>query len=211
MSISADTGESDVRSGSGRGLIAFLDWTIASGQLVGATGTALRTGVRKVLETRPELFEADVRAIDVDDEVRLFRNRARGSAKDKTIDQYEQRFRQSTEMYRRWLADDRDWLPARSRARSRSTASKTPGPMPATSGSPAARDASEGVGPVEPPPAHTGMVTYPLPLRPGVKATLVLPENLATAEAHRIAAFVAAIAFDAPGGDVAAEGDAAIH
>lgn len=45
-------------------------------------------------------------------------------------------------------------------------------------------------------PTHMGMVTYPLPIRPGVKGTLILPEDLSRKEAERVARFVAALAFD---------------
>jgi hypothetical protein len=203
--MTRDAMEPGLQSGTGQGLIEFLDFTIERGQLVGATGTALRTGVRKVLETSPELYDTDMRGIDVDEVVRVFRNKARGTAKDKTIDQYEQRFRQSVEMYRKWLADDRDWLPARarsgaSRPRPASTAGarsngSTADPLPSPDGAS-----------VDLTPQHLGLVTYPLPLRPGVKATLILPEDLTSAEAHRISSFVSAIAFEDTG---ARKGDTA--
>jgi hypothetical protein len=40
------------------------------------------------------------------------------------------------------------------------------------------------------------MVPYDLPLRPGMRARLVLPEMLTQADAARIAAFVSSLAFD---------------
>lgn len=135
------------------------------------------------------------RRTDVDDAVRAFRNRTRGKAKDRTIDQYEQRFRNSVEMYRKWLSHERDWLPSRSRAgaaRTRSSAAPLAQSDPEAAGRVVTRSAE-----VENPgPPHLGMVTYPLPIRPGVKVTLILPEDLTISEARRIASFVSAIAFD---------------
>lgn len=40
------------------------------------------------------------------------------------------------------------------------------------------------------------MVPYDLPLRPGLRVRLVLPEMLTQADAKRIAAFVNSLAFD---------------
>jgi hypothetical protein len=45
-------------------------------------------------------------------------------------------------------------------------------------------------------PPNLAMVSYDLPLRPGLRVRLVLPELLTQADAKRIAAFVDSLAFD---------------
>lgn len=194
MGKATDAERQQLSSGTGLGLLEFLDWVVDRGELVKATGGALRTGVKKVLDTDPDLAAADVRAIDVDDVVRRFRTKARGSAKDTTIDQYEQRFRQSVEMYRRWLAEDPNWLPARSRTAT--AKARANGKVDRASVGEQPSGSALGVVPPDAPTSRSGLVTYPLPLRPGLKATLILPEDLSSAEASRIAAFVSAVAFD---------------
>lgn len=49
---------------------------------------------------------------------------------------------------------------------------------------------------VVPPTSSDGppMITYPFPLRPGVRGSVTLPEDLSPQEARRLGAFVAAIA-----------------
>jgi hypothetical protein len=51
-------------------------------------------------------------------------------------------------------------------------------------------------GPLTPETQASTMVPYDLPLRPGLRARLVLPEMLTRADADRIAAFVNSLAFD---------------
>ena len=46
------------------------------------------------------------------------------------------------------------------------------------------------------PSAAEPMVPYDLPLRPGLRCRLVLPEMLTQADAKRVAAFVNSLAFD---------------
>lgn len=179
-------------SGTGAGLLTFLDYLINRNEMVEATASALRTGCKKVLDVEGDPNAVDLRSADVDDIVRRFRNRWRGQMKDKSIDQYDQRFRQSVEMYRKWLEDDPSWRPS---ARTRSTAVATK--RTAVNGSTMAAAAVPELtadAPSSPPAA--GLVTYPLPIRPGVQGRLMLPEDLTAKEAKRIANFVSALAFE---------------
>lgn len=40
------------------------------------------------------------------------------------------------------------------------------------------------------------MVTYPIVIRPGVRGSIVLPENLSKKEAQRVGSFVTALALE---------------
>jgi hypothetical protein len=181
-------------SGNGEGFLAFFDYLINRKEMVEATASALRTGCKKVLAVEDDLANLDLRSADVDDIVRRFKNHSRGSMKDRSVEQYEQRFRQSVEMYRKWLNQDPDWLGTR---RSKAPSASNGAPRKATravAAPQALADARETSAP-EAPPAP-GMITYPLPLRPGMQARLVLPEDLSRNEAKRITNFVSALAFD---------------
>ena len=49
-----------------------------------------------------------------------------------------------------------------------------------------------------PPPAASGMIQYPFPIREGVVASLTLPTNLRKTEAKRLAAFLESLAVEEP-------------
>jgi hypothetical protein len=188
-------------TGTGVGLIAFLDHLIKRNEMVESTASALRTGCKKVLDVEDDPSTVDLRTADIDDIIRRFRNRWRGQIKDRSIDQYEQRFRQSVDMYLKWLVSDPSWRPTRQAPRATTNGTGVaPTKKPASrSSSPAAVSGSTAAAePEDAPsgPTSPGMITYPLPIRRGVQGRLVLPEDLSKKEAQRIANFVAALAFD---------------
>lgn len=181
-------------TGTGAGMIAFLDYAIKRKEMVEATAVALRTGCKKVLEIEDDSNTVDLKTADVDDIIRRFRNGARGQMKDRSIDQYEQRFRQTVDMYRKWLVDDPTWRPA---GRAPKTANGSSTARAATPRNTVTPVQGGGTGmPRHDEPAAPGMITYPIPIRPGVHGRIVLPEDLTTREAQRIAQFVAALAFE---------------
>jgi hypothetical protein len=191
-----DTDEVGPSSGSGAGLIAFLNYLIRKNEMVDSTASALRTGCRKVLEIEASWQDLDMRTLDVESLLLRFRNKYRGDLAERSISNYEQRFRSTVEMYRRWLADDPAWRP---RTRPGATVnSGRRGPLRA-SGPGAEPDESSASNTSTESSALTGgptMVTYPLPLRPGVQVRLVLPEDLTLKEAQRVSTFVSALAFE---------------
>lgn len=173
-------------------MIAWLNWTISSNELLEATASALRTGCQKVLDVENDPAQLDIRTADLDTIIYRFRNKHRGTMKDQTIDTYEQRFRQTVEMYSKWLNDDNSWRPA-TRKRSSSAAKKTDSKRTeapkaqATTPEPM-RVVEESSGPK--------LIQYPFPIRPGLQGMISLPEDLTTREAQRIANFVASLAFE---------------
>lgn len=194
MSSMAEGTTSTVTDGSGGGLIAFLGWTIDKNELVDATASALRTGCMKVLSVENGWEDLDLRTADLDGILSRFKIKHRMDMKDRTREQYEQRFRQSVEMYVKWLDDDPTWKPAqRKRATSTNGGGNGNKPSPAPASVPSAA-------PVEIPtkqaPPQPGMITYPFPIRPGLRGSIQLPEDLTTREASRIAAFIATLAVE---------------
>ena len=183
-------------SGTGAGLLAFITYLIEKNEMVAATASALRTGCAKVLSIEDDPADVDLRTADVDDIVRRFRNRWRSEIKEKSLDQYDQRFRQAVTMYRKWLDNDPDWRP-KHRPASGPSASPKKSEDTATIGHRGSGKPSSDKGSVvHEAPTPPGMVTYPIVIRPGVKGTIMLPENLTKKEAQRVATFVNALALD---------------
>ena len=160
-------------SGTAEGFLAFFDYLINRKEMVETTAAALRTGSKNVLSIEADLAALDLRTANVDELVRRWRNYSRGNMKDRSVEQYEQRFRQSVEMYRKWLNHDPEWLGSR---RSKAAPTSPGGGPRRTSRATTLAPAPQAVEQEELPVA--GMISYPLPLRPGLQARLLLPEDL---------------------------------
>jgi hypothetical protein len=128
-------------AGTGAGMIAFLNFLIRKNEMVEATAVALRTGCRKVLDTEDDWANVDIRTLDVDGLITRFRNKSRGDLAERSVSNYEQRFRSTVEMYRKWLEDDPSWRPS-TRTRSTAAAAKRTG-----SGTNGTKQAAEKVAP----------------------------------------------------------------
>jgi hypothetical protein len=120
---------------------------------------------------------------------------------------YRSRFFNAVAMYRAWLDKRADWKTAGGwgrraskgagkpvRENGEATRRSTPKRAPVAKPSPSPEKPA-GDHPVTA-PVGTPMVPYDLPLRPGLRVRLVLPEVLTRADADRIAAFVGSLAFD---------------
>lgn len=191
----------DISTGTGAGLIAFLTWTIEKSELPAATASAMRTASAKVLSVDEGWEDLDLRNVDTEDLLRRFTNRSRSEYTEKSLAVYRQRFLKSVGMYLAFLSEG-DWRPRNGRT-----------PVTARNGTPRNGGARHSEAKAEPAPspaptpavAHTpltahaeGLIEYPFPVRPGLRARLNLPEDLTPAEAERVAAFIKTLAFDAP-------------
>jgi len=197
--------EAEPNSGTGAGMIAFINWAIRKNELVENSAVSLRTGAKRVLETDESLFEADMRTLDVEDVIRRFRNKYRGNDqfKEASIDDYARRFKQSVEMYIKWLSGDTSWRPP---ARKSTPAKAQPKNGGAAKAAQPAVSAPAVVPPQPTPPVAESvgaaalpgveMVKYPFLVRPGVRVHVELPADLTPKEAQRVAKFVASLAFD---------------
>jgi hypothetical protein len=192
--------EVDPSSGTGAGMIAFLNFAINRNEMIEGTAVALRTGVNRVLETDESFRQMSVQDMDVDDVLRRFRIKFRGKMKDASLSEYEKRFRQTADMYRKWLIHDPSWRPAprkvtaprRSKAENGASGTAVK-PAGSVSGSQKTRVAP---GVSNPPAPDATMITYPYPVRPGLVAQVSLPADLTVKEAERVAKFVASLAFE---------------
>ncbi|MCZ2847460.1 hypothetical protein [Modestobacter sp. VKM Ac-2978] len=200
----------DMSSGTGAGLVAFLNWTIERSELPRATASAMRTASTKVLSVEDGWEDLDLRSVDTDELIRRFNIRSASDYSEQSLAVYGQRFLKSVQMYLSKL-DGGDWRPRNGRTpsasrtgttrngtRKRSSAvSETPDPTPETP-SPSEQPPTQAAPPLQSTAEADGLIEYPFPVRPGLRAKLRLPEDLTPAEADRVAAFIKTLAFDVP-------------
>jgi hypothetical protein len=187
------------QDGTGAGLLGFLDWAGRTGQLSPGTAKSITVSVRRVLAIEADPDAVNVLELDPEDLFSRFETLNRTNYTPESMSSYKSRFLNAVAMYQAWLDKRPDWKTAggwgrRSAKGATRTARENGGTSRKGSRAkpPAAsEDASSG--------GHqpgTPMVPYDLPLRPGLRVRLVLPEVLTRADAERIAAFVSSLAFD---------------
>ncbi len=181
--------ENTINTGTGQGLVDFLTYVTEKGLLNKNTAGALRAAARELLSVENEdLTGIDVRELDVDQLAQRFANLRVQKFTPQSLETYQSRFRKAVEMYLRFLENPAGWRPE---IRTRLS----------PSGDRSSRNRSSAeVSPTAtlPPPASSGMIQYPFPIRDGVMASLTLPNNLRMSEARRLAAFLESLAVDEP-------------
>jgi hypothetical protein len=192
-----------VTDGTGSGLLGFLGWAGDRGEIPPGTAKSMAVAAGKVLAVDADPDGVDVRHLDPEDLFGRFETLNRLSYTSESLKAYRSRFFRSVSMYLAWLDKRPDWKSA-----SYFTASNAVAPRSAKDNvRPRAKRKPklvEGVvtaemlkitrSSIEPP--VSAMVPYDLPLRPGLRVRLVLPEMLTQADAKRISAFVDSLAFD---------------
>jgi len=191
-----------VVDGTGAGLLAFLEWAGSRGEIPLSTAKNIAVAAGKVLAVEPDPAAMDVLRLDPEDVFGRFQTLNRTSYTTESLNAYRSRFFKGIYMYRAWLDNRSDWKSVSSRPPSKAVAVKSTGTgkttpkarsrRAAASSADSSPDAAE---PVSAVPA-IAMVPYDLPLRPGLRVRLVLPEILTRADAKRITAFVTSLAFD---------------
>jgi len=169
----------------GKGLIEFLTFAAEKGLLPANTAGAYRAACREVLAAvEPDGWEdVNVRTVDTDDYASRFERLRMGKLKPESLLTYKSRFRNSVQMYIKYLESPSTW---RYTAERPSSGRKKPGS--------AAVDVDDAP-PVEG-RVRAGSIEYPFPLRPGLVVKLHLPSDLTRPEAKRLAAFIDALSVD---------------
>jgi hypothetical protein len=184
-------------TGTGAGLIAFLDYTAAKGLMNGGTAKAYRVACREVLSTVEEDWEsADIQRVNVEDLLARFEVKASMKYTPKSLMTYRSRFRSAVSMYRGFLVDPGGWRPPKQQP-SRNTGSSMNRPGRPTATTSVVTD-PQAPSIAHPSPAPT-MQQYPFPLsREGnvVFAMLVVPVDLTRREAERIGAHLLTLVVD---------------
>jgi hypothetical protein len=203
--------------GTGAGLLEFLDWAAGRGELTPSTARSTAVSARQVLSIDGDPAAINILEADPEDLFDRFETLNRTKYTTKSLTVYRSRFMNAVAMYRAWLEKKPDWKTAGGWGRRTNRASgkatrdggttrrrnnaSSPSKAVEPTGQPAIAPAaptstSQMNGPLTPETQASTMVPYDLPLRPGLRARLVLPEMLTRADADRIAAFVNSLAFD---------------
>lgn len=184
----------------------FLDWATTKGQLPKPMVSNWAVAARNVLEIEETYEQLDLLGLDLDEFFERFRTLKRTHYSDGSMTAYRSRFRTGITAYRAWVAKEPDWKPATSRSpqregkiRAREAAKNgVVAPAKNSKSKTGAQNRDEaGNSEQPPPPPPAGMIEYPYPIRPGLQARLVLPEDLTVSEARRITAFVSSLAWPA--------------
>jgi hypothetical protein len=194
---------SEATDGTGAGLLDFLNWAGTRGEITPNTAKSIAVAVGKVLAVEADPSGVDVTNLDPEHLFGRFETLNRTGYTSHSMDTYRSRFFRGLSMYQAWLDKRSDWKSAGLRVqgktvavRSASTGKAVTKPRskkpPAESETRSSAEVVEASGPS----SAAAMVPYDLPLRPGLRVRLVLPEMLTQADAKRIAAFVNSLAFD---------------
>jgi hypothetical protein len=191
--------------GTGAGLLAFLEWTASHGELRPNTAQSIAVATRRVLAVEADPDAVDVRNLDREGLFDRFETLNRTNYTTASMKVYRSRFYKGLTMYLAWLDKRPDWKTAARPDGAEVTARSASNGRPAGKGKARrvvhveaiSRQMRDGMAAVR---SESGsgsqMVPYDLPLRPGLRVRLVLPEMLTRADAKRIAAFVDSLAFD---------------
>lgn len=184
-----------ISSGTGQGLLEFLQWAIDKNEIGSSNGGALKTAAKNVMSVEDDPSQVVLRTLDLDRFVRRFMLKSRGQYKDASQVVYTKRFRQAVTMYMLWL-DGKDWRPSQGRATgsSHNSSSGSPEKRPATPS--VDKKSGHANAAIQPSETTAPTLEHTFPLRPGRRARLMLPEDLTTSEATRLAIFVRALAIE---------------
>jgi hypothetical protein len=200
-------------TGTGEGLIAFLDYTADKGLMNAGTAKAYRAAVREVLgAVEEDWFSADVTTIDVDDVLRRFEVKSGMKYTPKSLTTYKSRFRNALTIYAEFRQNPSGWRPARSvptRERAPTTSVARESARGRAYQDTIARVVAEqhSYGRDDARPTETdggrptAMQTYPFPLRRDdgvIFVTLTLPADLTLKEVERISAHLRTLAIPEP-------------
>jgi hypothetical protein len=199
----------DVSDGTAAGLLAFLEWAGARGEMNAATAGSRAVAVRRVLEIENKPLESiDLRQLDIDNLLDRFETLKRLEYTSKSMDVYKSRVKNSIDSYLAWLDQRPDWKgpykPAAGPAKERNGNSRRKSSQRKAGETPTASSSSEddqaGESVAAGPTGFTPMIPYEVPLRSGgeLRARLVLPADLTRADADRLCRFISSLAFELP-------------
>jgi hypothetical protein len=181
----------------------FLDWAEKKGELPASTVQNWRIASTKVLEIEGDWQDLNVVDLDLEAHLARFEIKRRTSYTSSSLGAYKSRARVGIEAYRKWESGSSDWKPKattrQSKAKSNNRAATPPPEAPKVETVVPKDEAGGHV-----PAPRTPFIEYQLPLRPGVRAHLTLPEDFTATEAKRVGRFVESLAFsDQPTGESA--------
>lgn len=194
----------------GAGVIEFINFAIAKGHLKGSTGASIKSAVKEVLsavEGEDKWENVNVLELDLDDVQRRFDTLRAMKFTQGSLKTYKQRFVRGVTMFIDFREDPGGWQPAiktrNRRLGNRPTSASESANQEAATGNRGGggsyADARERSTAPARPRSGGGMIPYPFPLRPGVLASIELPDDLSSREAERLASFIKSLAVDGIG------------
>ena len=171
-------------------MVRHWDWARQKGLMNSSTAQSIASGCRGVLEAQENWEQLDIRTLNVEQSVQIFKNLRANRFAPRSLRDYEQRFRRAVESYKRYLEDPASWsFP------SRSSKSRTPTPVEEkTRKGPGS--ASEGVDSGGEKPGDHALQEYRYPFRPDIMAKLEIPRDATTAEINRLVGWALTLAVD---------------
>jgi hypothetical protein len=190
--------------GTGAHYLYFLDWAEKKGEVPASTVQNWRIASTKILEIDENWQDTNVVEFDLETHLRRFETLKRTDYTSGSLNAYKSRARVGIEAYRKWESGSSGWKPkgpTKVRVKSNNRIAISPPAAPKVETALPSDVANV------PLPPRTPFIEYQLPLRPGVRAHLTLPEDLTATEAKRVARFVESLAFadQSSGGEVPAE------
>ena len=167
-------------------LLEFWPNLSRQGLIAKAAAANYKNAVNAILSGTETPNEADVKELDVDELFRRFVNLNAKRYKPETLGVIESRFRRARSEFLRWAENPKAFQPeiGQTRRKNPSTSSTKSERRKETKGAPDDRHEEEFGDEGGP------MISYPLPLRPGIVAKLTVPADLTDADVSRITAFL---------------------
>lgn len=176
---------------SGRSLVGHWPQAAEKGLLNPATARAISTACRSVLEVQDDWENLDVRTLDVDRSVLIFKNLRGTSLTPRSLRDYESRFRRAVASYLQFLDDPSKWqFPSRTsstRRQNRSAQTAAPGQS---------RGEDQPETQNREPLASGNLQEYAYPFRQDVLARLAIPRDATSVEISRLVAWAQTLAID---------------
>jgi hypothetical protein len=192
----ADETTNEIMSGTGNGLIAFLDWAARAGELSRTTANGYKTAVTQLLGIDEQWGTLDVTTLDMERQAERFGRVRAGDHKVDTLQVYVSRAKTAVRLYLNYINNPSSFRAGgRGRTKSPSTTK--------TKGSQSAKPVQNHAAGPESNARHTGTAAdpaslerYPFPLRQDLMVYLSLPRDLSRSEAHRLGAYLTSLAMD---------------
>lgn len=181
---------SEIRTGTGTGLLAFLNFMVDKGYATQGAMTPLMTASRRILSTveGEDLSAVGVKNLDVDACCDRFETLTQGQYSAGSLPAYRQRFHRAIDYYRAYLADP-NWRPPRSRRGS--SKGRSQNLVEEKRSTPLVTRPSTDKG--REPLRSAELISYPFPLKSGEVAQLQLPARLDSDDVDRLAQFIRAL------------------
>lgn len=174
-------------------LLQFLDVIGSQGLANPSTAQSIRVACGKILDDLSDAEEADVRKVDIPLTIRKFNNKNPGVLSPSSLGEYQRRVGLAIREFDLYLKNPTTYR-GFGRPPAKGDAEKTPGKRK-ESGKPATPDQITAYASPSPSTTSAGL-SFAFPLRADFLAQLVLPRDMKTEEAHRLCAFIKALAVD---------------